>query len=306
MEKDLKNMNKPLVSICIPTYNRVYYLKKCLDSIVCQFNDSEIYKQVEVVISDNASGDNTMEVVREYQQKYANIKYFRNPENIGGVKNVIKAATYASGAYIWFFSDDDIHKEDSLKEVIQAIDKDNPGIIYCNLDTCDTNENIRATYYLKPTNCLRIKKDVLLSGRKEFFSFLADKFYWSINWYTGFISIFIIKKELFDNNLYIIDQYNGPFDLFSHSYIFYYTELDCPIKIIAKSIVICRGGNATWVPKDELESMAYFDKLIYRHYKNIIKLNKKYLSFKFKANSYVKNLLVKKIIFILYKLNILK
>ena len=48
-------MNKPLLSICIPTYNRSYYLKECLDCIVCQFRDKEVCDQVEIVISDNAS-----------------------------------------------------------------------------------------------------------------------------------------------------------------------------------------------------------------------------------------------------------
>lgn len=48
---------KPLLSICIPTYNRAEYLAKSLDTLVClpEFNSSE----VEVVISDNASTDNT-------------------------------------------------------------------------------------------------------------------------------------------------------------------------------------------------------------------------------------------------------
>lgn len=299
--------NKILLSICIQTYNRAEYLKICLDSLVRQFSDEEVFKKTQIIILDNGSTDNTAEVVRAHQEKYPNIKYLKNPKNIyGSKKNLVKFTASTDGSYIWFFSDDDIHKEDSLKTVIRAIEKDNPGIIYCNLDTCDVNGNIRTTNYLKPTNCLRLKRDVLLPGRKEFFSFLADKFYWSINWYTGFVSIFIIKKELFDNNLYIIDQYNGPLDPYLIQYVFYYTELDCPIKIIAKPIVICRGGNTSWGPKGTLESMVYFDKLIYRHYKNILKLNKKYLPLKFKINVYIKNLLVRKIIFILYKLNILK
>jgi len=55
---------KPLLSICIPTYNRAEYLAKSLDTLVClpEFNSSE----VEVVISDNASTDNTQEVAKKY------------------------------------------------------------------------------------------------------------------------------------------------------------------------------------------------------------------------------------------------
>lgn len=73
-------MIKPLLSICIPTYNRCEYLGTCLDSIVSQreFLDGE----VEVVVSDNASTDNTQTVVGKYTAKYAQVKYFRNDTNI--------------------------------------------------------------------------------------------------------------------------------------------------------------------------------------------------------------------------------
>ena len=56
-------MNKPLLSICIPTYNRAHYLKECLGSIVAQFDDRDVRDNVEVVVSDNASPDNTRELV---------------------------------------------------------------------------------------------------------------------------------------------------------------------------------------------------------------------------------------------------
>lgn len=70
---------KPLVSICIPTYNRCELLKKNINSIICQkeFKDG----LVEVVISDNASDDDTEKVGRTFADKYPNIKYFRNKEN---------------------------------------------------------------------------------------------------------------------------------------------------------------------------------------------------------------------------------
>ncbi len=92
-------MNKPLLSICIPTYNRAPYLKELLDSIVCQFDDQEIYNQVEVIISDNASEDNTTEVVAEYQKKYENIRYFRNKENVGAAKNGLILLNLPEGKY---------------------------------------------------------------------------------------------------------------------------------------------------------------------------------------------------------------
>ena len=69
-------MNKPLLSICIPTYNRAEYLKNSIESIICQ--DEFKNKQVEIVIADNASTDNTESVARPYAQRYENIFYYRN------------------------------------------------------------------------------------------------------------------------------------------------------------------------------------------------------------------------------------
>ena len=73
-------MNKPLLSICIPTYNRAEYLKNSIESIICQ--DEFKNKQVEIVIADNASTDNTESVARSYAQRYENIFYYRNEKNI--------------------------------------------------------------------------------------------------------------------------------------------------------------------------------------------------------------------------------
>lgn len=73
-------MDKPLLSICIPTYNRSKYLKKSIESIICQqeFLDGK----VEIIISDNASQDDTQSVVKAYTERYRNIFYYRNNENV--------------------------------------------------------------------------------------------------------------------------------------------------------------------------------------------------------------------------------
>lgn len=81
---------KYLVSICIPTYNRAPYLKQCLDSLVCQ---PEFLKgDVEIVISDNASTDDTCTLVMDYQKQYANITYHRNSYNVGCINGDINYA----------------------------------------------------------------------------------------------------------------------------------------------------------------------------------------------------------------------
>ena len=115
------SMNKPLLSICIPTYNRAHYLKECLEGLVCQFDDKRVYDQVEVVISDNASTDNTQALVEEYRQKYTNITYFKNKENIGFDLNVVNAVEKASGTYCWYMGDDDTIRNGGIRSVVDFL-----------------------------------------------------------------------------------------------------------------------------------------------------------------------------------------
>ena len=68
----MQNNIKPLLSICVPTYNREIYLQECLDSIISQ--DSFDEDTIEIIISDNASTDGTQSLIKKYQEKYRNIK----------------------------------------------------------------------------------------------------------------------------------------------------------------------------------------------------------------------------------------
>lgn len=106
------------LSICIPTYNRSGYLKKSLESIVKQtpFLDG----QVEVVISDNASTDDTKEVAQEFTQKYKNILYFKNEQNIRD-KNFALALSRGHGILRKLSNDTLLYNDGALNTIITII-----------------------------------------------------------------------------------------------------------------------------------------------------------------------------------------
>ena len=87
---------KPILSLCIPTYNRSKYLKNTLESIVCQ--DVFCNGEVEIVVSDNASSDDTQQMMKEYIDKHKNIYYYRNEENVVDV-NMPIVIQHANGLY---------------------------------------------------------------------------------------------------------------------------------------------------------------------------------------------------------------
>lgn len=109
---------KPILSICIPTFNRAELLIKCIESLIYQENFNE---NIEIVISDNCSEDNTFEIIKRYRSKYLNIKYYRNESNIGAEKNVFKALSLANGEFIKLSNDYVIYEENSLKIILDLI-----------------------------------------------------------------------------------------------------------------------------------------------------------------------------------------
>ena len=125
---------QPLLSICIPTYNREKYLKECLDSIVNQelFNENDI----EIVISDNASEDGTKELVKLYQDKYKNIRYFRNEENLWFDRNLDNTLNNANWKFCWTLSDDEYLDKWNLVFILNIINKNTDAwvILIWNID----------------------------------------------------------------------------------------------------------------------------------------------------------------------------
>jgi acetyltransferase-like isoleucine patch superfamily enzyme len=170
------------LSICIPTFNRSSLLNKCIESIVTQ---EEFNNQVEIVISDNCSQDNTKEVVQGYQAKYSNIKYYRNETNIGADKNILKVLSLGHGEYLKLSNDYSILKEGSIKLIIDIIltYQSNKSVIFFSNKNIVTQNDItecqnidqfinRASYWITWILCFGIWKsefDLLIGrNRKEY------------------------------------------------------------------------------------------------------------------------------------------
>ncbi|MFH1968367.1 MAG: glycosyltransferase family 2 protein [bacterium] len=111
-----------LLSICIPTFNRVELLKYNLKSITDQFDiEPSLKNVVEIVISDNASSDDTKKMVVSFSEKYENIIYHRNETNIGFDRNLNNVVNLANGKYCLTLGDDDALFPNSLSLLIKKI-----------------------------------------------------------------------------------------------------------------------------------------------------------------------------------------
>ncbi len=109
MEKKIK------LSICIPTYNRAAFLRFLLTTFVEQ---KVIDFPYEIVISDNASTDDTTSVVEDFVQLGLPIRYFKREVNGGGWPNLANAYQQAIGEYALYLADDDLLNFENLRAAI--------------------------------------------------------------------------------------------------------------------------------------------------------------------------------------------
>ena len=105
------------LSVAIPVYNFANFLPETLDTIVAQENISE----VEILIIDGASTDNTASVVQNYKRFFQNIKYIRLPERGGIDRDMAQSVKYSSGDYCWLFGGDDLMQPGAITKVLQHI-----------------------------------------------------------------------------------------------------------------------------------------------------------------------------------------
>lgn len=109
-------VNKPLVSILIPVYNRKKLVKRAIESATKQ-----TYENIEIIIVDNKSTDKTYEILKEYEKDFSNIKIYQNKENIGPLKNWKKCLEYSSGEYIKILFSDDWIEETFVEKCMNIL-----------------------------------------------------------------------------------------------------------------------------------------------------------------------------------------
>ncbi|MBD2214537.1 glycosyltransferase family 2 protein [Nostoc linckia FACHB-104] len=104
-------MSNPLqrLSIGLPVYNGKKFIRESIDCIL-----NQTFQDFELIISDNASTDNTEKICREYAAKDNRIRYYRNAKNIGCARNFHRAFELSTGEYFKWVAYDDLHAPEYL------------------------------------------------------------------------------------------------------------------------------------------------------------------------------------------------
>lgn len=117
-------MQKPLISVCIPTYNRPVEIQEAIESVIVQLDD-ETRSLVEIVVSHDPGAENEAEVqkvLQEMVKKYDTVRYFKNEKNMR-FSNGLIANEHATGEYLMPLSDDDYLTEFSISYLLEIIEK---------------------------------------------------------------------------------------------------------------------------------------------------------------------------------------
>ena len=129
MSKPLEKQS-PLISIILPTYNGAKFLSQQIESIYAQS-----YKHFEIIASDDASSDNTLELLQQYAKYHNNFYVYSNSSNLGFNKNFSVACQHAKGEFIAPCDQDDIWQADKLLTLVEKL-KDNT-LVYSNSELID-------------------------------------------------------------------------------------------------------------------------------------------------------------------------
>ena len=124
-----------MLSIGLAVFNGERYLRDSVDSILAQ-----TFTDFELIISDNASTDQTGDICREYASKDKRIRYSRNDVNIGGANNENRTFLFSRGKYFRWAAYDDVCAPDLFRECLAVLEHD-LSVVLCHSVVIEIDEN---------------------------------------------------------------------------------------------------------------------------------------------------------------------
>ena len=193
------------VSVIVPVYNSKAYLERCVDAILTQ-----TYSDLEVVLVDDGSSDNSLEICREYEKKDSRIKIFHK-ENGGSssARNVgIKEAT---GEYICFCDSDDYYEKDIIENLMKVFDENSDAVIAQCMAVCRDEDGTLVSGPLKDSG--KIVKESNEEFLRELLLHVGDSSFCSKMIKSDFMKRFSFNEgrlnEDFELLVYMLEEFDA-------------------------------------------------------------------------------------------------
>jgi glycosyltransferase involved in cell wall biosynthesis len=221
-------MIKPLLTICIATYNRANFISETINNIVPQLD-----ADVELLIVDGASTDNTESVVQSFADHTPYIRYVCLDAKGGVDQDYCKSVELARGEYCWLFTDDDLLLPGAVSAVKSAI-KEGHCLVVVNSEVRDNEMSA----LLKPRNIDIDEDKVFLEDEFESLFVCAGS-------HLSFVGAVVIRRDVWLNRekeLYFGTE-------FVHVGVIFQDYLPGSAVIIAEPYIRIRYGNGQWKPR---------------------------------------------------------
>ena len=148
--KRMNSMDTPLVSIGLPVFNGEMYIRSALDSLLGQR-----YRNIEIIVCDNASTDATGDILNEYMEKDDRIKYYRHSENLGAAKNYNVSFEKSNGKYFKWAAHDDVLDVQYIERCVHELEKDdNVVLVHPRTSQIDGNGDFTGHDYVKSADVI--------------------------------------------------------------------------------------------------------------------------------------------------------
>lgn len=132
-------MSLPRVSVIIPTYNAQDFIIESVESVL-----SQDYPNLEVIIADDCSTDNTQQILKDYFKDNPNVKLFLNEANLGVTKNCNLCLQACTGKYVALHAGDDVMLPGKISTQVEYLEKNEKCVIsYHNVEAFDSKTNKR-------------------------------------------------------------------------------------------------------------------------------------------------------------------
>ena len=123
---------QPIISVIVPIYNRASFLPVCIESIITQS-----YVYLDIILVDDGSTDNSLNICRNYEQRDKRIRVFHIPNSgVSTARNT--GIQYAKGDFIQFVDSDDTIKQDMCEILLEEQQKNDADLVLCGFDNIDT------------------------------------------------------------------------------------------------------------------------------------------------------------------------
>lgn len=219
------------LSICIATFNRSFELGTTLEKLAEQMTPD-----CEVVVSDNASSDDTEQVVSEYSRRFNGIRYVRQRTNVGVDRNFDRAVEYARGEYCWLMPDDDVLKPGAIRRILDAV-KLNYSVIFANAEA--KNHNMEKTLL---ASCLDGSTDSV-HGAAD-----LEGLFMRCHLLMQYIGSVIIRRSIWLERCR--EKYYNCW--YIHIGVIFQEPLPSESLVIAQPCISIRVGTQSWLPRQFL------------------------------------------------------